>query len=111
MIEQIVLNFLMERLPDPVHMEFPANPTGRFYVLRKADTGREDLLDSAMFTVRSYAASLLEAAQMNELAKTAMDALVELDAVSASDRGGDYAFMDTQNMRPCYQMVQNIIHY
>lgn len=111
MIELDVLRFLEQRLPSPVYMEVPAKPPARYYILRKADSSRENLIDSAMFTVMSYAESLLEAAKLNELAKTAMDDLVELDSVSSSRRGGDYPFPDTNNKQPRYLTVHNITHY
>lgn len=111
MIELTVLRFLMQRLPHPVFMETPPAPPARYYILRKADSARENYIDSAMFTVMSYAESLLEAAKMNELAKTAMDDLTELDEVSASSRGGDYPFPDTTTKKHRYQTVHNITHY
>lgn len=111
MIELTVLRFLQQRLPYPVRMEIPAEPPVRYYILRKADSGRENYIDSSMFTVMSHAESLLEAAKMNELAKSAMDDLTELDEVSASRRAGDYPFTDTENKRYRYQTVHNITHY
>lgn len=112
LIEMTVLRFLEQRLPYPVYMEIPKKdiPT-RFFVLRKADSGREDFIDSAIFTVMSYAESLMEAAKMNDLAKNGMDNLIELDEVSASRRNGDYAFPDPQIKRHRYQTVHNITHY
>lgn len=111
MIELIVLRHLEQKLPEPVYMEFPSNPPDRFFVLKKADSGREDLIDSAMFTLQSYGESLLEAAKLNELAKAAMDSLMELDEIADSRRGGDYPFPDTKNKRYRYQTVHNITHY
>ena len=111
MIELIVLRFLEAQLPHPVYMETPAEKPAQYYILRKADSGRENFIDAAMFTVMSYADSLLEAANMNELAKIAMDNLTELDEVSASRRNGDYPFTDTQNKKHRYQTVHTITHY
>lgn len=111
MIEIAVREFLEQKLQTPVFMEFPPDPPDRFVVLRKADSSRENLVDTSMFVVDSYAESLLEAAKLNELAKAAMDALIELDDVSSSRRGGDYPFTDTKNKRYRYQAVQNITHY
>lgn len=111
MIEITVLDYLSSNLPEAVYMEFPANPPDRFYVLRKADSGREDHIGSAMFTIRSYAESLYAAAQMNHLAKAAMDGLPELDRVTSAQLNGDYPMTDTANKRYCYQAVYDITHY
>lgn len=111
MIEIAVKEFLKQRLPVPVLMEFPPNPPDCFVVLRKADSSRENLVDTTMFLADSYAESQLEASKLNELVKDALDALTELDTVSSSRRGGDYSFTDTKNMRYRYQAVQSVTHY
>lgn len=111
MIEKTVLDYLERVLPYPVYAEFPEKPEGQFYVIRKADSGRDNYIDDAMFTVRSYGKSLLESAQMNELAKTAMDNLTDLDVVTASVRAGDYPMPDIKDKRYCYQTIHNITHY
>lgn len=111
MIEITVLSFLSERLPVPVYPEYPTNPPERFVVLRKADSSRENLLDSAMFVADSYAEPLLEAARLNEQVKAALDVLPEIDVVSSSRRAGDYPAFDTKNKRHRYQAVYNITHY
>ena len=111
MIEVIVLSFLSERLPVPVYPEFPTDPPERFVVLRKEDSGRENLLDSAMFVADSYAEPLLEAAKLNEQVKAALDALTQIDEVCSVNRGGDYPAFDTKNKRHRYQAVYNITHY
>lgn len=111
MIEITLLNFLAEKLSVPVYQEYPSNPPERFVVLRKADSSRENLLDSAMFVADSYAEPLLEAAKLNEQVKAALDALPENDAVSSSRRAGDYPAFDNKNKRHRYQAVYNITHY
>lgn len=111
MIEVIVLSFLSERLSVPVYPEFPDDPPERFVVLHKADSGRENMLDSAMFVADSYAEPLLEAAKLNAQVKAAMDALTQIDTVSSSNLSGDYPAFDTKNKRHRYQAVYNISHY
>ena len=111
MIEITVMSFLSKRLPVPVYPEYPSNPPERFVVLRKADSSRENLLDSAMFVADSYAEPLLKAAKINEQVKAALDALPEINAVSSSRLAGDYPAFDTKNKRHRYQAVYNITHY
>lgn len=111
MVELTVLNFLEQRLPYPVYMEKPVDEPERYYLLRKTGGDRENYVDSAIFVVMSYAESMLEAAKMNETAKNEMDNLIELDAISASKRNGDYPFPDTQTKRYRYQTVHNITYF
>lgn len=111
MIEQIVLNFMAERLPVPVSMELPADPPEQFVVLKKGDSSRENFVDTSMFVADSYADSLFHAAQLNERVIAAFDDLTDLDLVSSSTRGGDYAFPDTYNKKYRYQAIQTITHY
>lgn len=111
MIEQVVLDFMAEKLPVPVYMEIPIKQPASFVVLRKSDSSRENFVDSSMFIAVSYAESLFQAAQLNEMVVSAFDSLIDLDAVSGSKRGGDYALPDTQNKRYRYQAVQTITHY
>jgi len=111
MIETIVLNFMAEKLPVPVYMEFPKDPPGKFVVLKKGNSSRENYVDTSMFVADSYADSMFHAAQLNEQVVKAFDDLTDLDSVSCSMRGGDYAFPDTHNKRYRYQAVQTITHY
>lgn len=111
MIELTVKEFIEARITVPLYMEYPENPPDSFVVLRKGDSERDNLLDSAMLVVDSYGPSLLEAARLNELVKAVLDNLVLLDCVSSSRRGGDYPAYDTNNKKHRYQAVQNISHY
>lgn len=111
MIETTVLDYLNQKLPVPVYMEIPDDIPDRFVVLRKSGSGRINRVDTSMFVVRSYAESMLEASMLNEQVKAAMDALPELDAVSASRLTGDYPFPDTTIERYRYQAVYDVTHY
>lgn len=111
MIEITVREFLEQKLPVSVHMEFPENPDDCFVVIRKTDSTRENRIDSAKLVADSYAESLYEAAVLNEQVKSAMDDLAELPEVCSSDRITDYPAIDTQNKRYRYQAVQSITYY
>lgn len=111
MIELALMEFLEQRLNIPVRLEYPEDPPERFVVLKKESNPRENLLDSAMIVADSYGSSLLEAAQLNEEVKAAMDDLITLPTVCSSTRAGDYPAFDTKNKKHRYQAVQNITHY
>lgn len=111
MIELTVKEFMEARLSVPIYMEYPEDPPDSFVVLKKGDSGRENFLNSAMLVADSYGPYLLEAARLNEQVKSILDDLIQLPAVSASRRAGDYPAFDTKNEKHRYQAVQNITHY
>ena len=111
MIEKIVLHYLASKLDAPVGLEVPSNPTGRFVVLEKTGSGRADHISRATFAIQSYGSTLLEAAQLNEQVKAAMDDLDELPEISRCALNTDYNFTDTAQRRYRYQAVFDIIHY
>lgn len=111
MIELTVKEYLEQKLQVSVYMEYPADPPNRFVVLKKADSSRVDLIDSAMFIADSYAESQYETARLNMQVVEALDDLTDLDSIARSERGGDYPFPDTKNKRYRYQAVQTITHY
>lgn len=110
MIEKTVLDQLTQSLRHPVYMEIPEKMPDKFYILRKADSGRADMVDMAMFTLRSYAGTLYEAAEMNEAAVEALDALSDLDGIYSSYRMGDYPFDQSEIKKYCYQAVQGVYY-
>lgn len=111
MIEQTVLRFLADALEVPVGMEVPAAPPARFAVLEKTSSGREDYICTAQFAVQSYGPSMMEAAELNEQVKAAMDGLDELDEIISSRLNSDYNFTDTATKRYRYQAVYDVTHY
>lgn len=111
MIEITVRDYLEQMLLVPVYMEFPENPPGRFVVLKKGDTRRENWVETTMFIPESYEMSMLEAAKLNSLVKSAMDHLPELPEISAARLAADYPAFDEKNKRYRYQAVYNVTHY
>lgn len=111
MIEQTILDYLSARLGVPVYMEVPSTPPPSFVVLEKTGSGRANHISRATLAVQSYAPTLLEAAQLNEAVKAAMDNAIDLDEVSRSALNSDYNFTDPQTKRYRYQAVYDITHY
>lgn len=111
MIEITVRDYLEQTLSTPVFMEYPENPPDRFVVLKKGDTTRENLLETVTLIPESYAASNLDTARLNQLVKESMDALTELDEISASEHATDYPAFDERNKRYRYQAVYNVTYY
>lgn len=111
MIELTIRDYVADALQIPVHLEFPANPTTRFVVLKRSGEGRKNLLEGALLIADSYAESLLEASKLNEQVKSTLDDLDTLDEISSVRLSTDYPVFDTGNKRYRYQAVFEINHY
>mgnify|MGYP007015036048 CR=1 FL=1 len=95
MIEQIVKDFLTARLGVPIKTEVPESPPGTFVVFG-AHRRRAQHRHQAMHAgCAELCAELLQAAQLDDRAIEAMEALAELDSVGACRLVRDYNFTDT----------------
>ena len=110
-IEKIILDRLNVSLPDPVYMEVPPDPPGRFYVLEKTGSGETDQICRSSFALQSYAPTLYEAALMNSAGKIAMLNTIVLSEVTDAQLNSDYNFTDTAKKQYRYQAVFDIYHY
>ena len=111
MIETTVLNYLGTSLAVPCYMEMPEDPSGSFVVIEKTGSSVTNRITKATFAIQSYAPSLAEAADLNELVKEAMDAMVELNIISKTELNSDYNYTDTAMKAYRYQAVYVITHY
>ena len=97
MIEQIVKDFLTARLGVPIKTEVPERPPGTFVVLERTDGEHSTGIKRCTLAVQSCAPTLLQAAQLDDRAIEAMEALAELDSVGACRLVRDYNFTDTES--------------
>lgn len=111
MIEKIVLDWLTANMTVPVYAEKPEDVPESYLVVNKTGSSVSNHIKSATITVQSYAPSKFEAAELNELVKTAMDAIVALTAVSRCQLNSDYSYPDTTTKEYRYQAVFDIVHY
>ena len=111
MIETTVLDYLRDRLGVPVTMEVPEGASGTFVVLEKTGSSRQNYIRRATLAVRSYAPTLLLAAQLDDRVIEAMLALPKLDRVAACRLERDYNFTDTETKKYRYQAVFAVTYY
>lgn len=111
MIEITVLDYLSGKLDVPVYMEEPEKPPQSYVVIEKTGSSKENYICSAMLALQSYGETLLQAAELNEQVKVAMDDIVELDLVSRAELNTDYNFTDTQTKRYRYQAVYDLVFF
>ena len=120
MIEQIVLDYLSSALTEtigsttvaiPVSMEVPSQPTPQKYVVvEKTGSSKINRIPTANIAVQSCAASLYEAALLNEQVKAAMENIATLAAVGGCYLDTDYNFTDTSTKTYRYQAVFRITY-
>ena len=111
MIEKIVLDYLINTLPTDVFMEYQEDMPGEYVIIEKTGSSETNHIYSATMAIQSYADSLYQAAQLNELVKEAMDNIITLDSIASSDLNSDYNFTDTTRKKYRYQAIYNLTHY
>lgn len=116
MIEKIVLDYLSAYFADEVtvHTVKPKNKNpfgGSFIVIEKTGSSLSNTLKSSVIAVQSYAPSLYEAAELNEMVKAAMLNIITLDDITRCALNSDYNFTDEDTKEYRYQAVFNLTHY
>ena len=109
MIEKTIYDYLTRETETAVFMEYPENPPARFIVVTKTGGGG-DLLRAATVAVQSYAATLFDAAQLNEDVKRLMFDAVSVPNISKVELNSDYEFTDTEKKRYRYQAVYDLVY-
>lgn len=112
-IEELLRNFLSEKLAYPVLTEIPDRDIPeQFYLIEKTGGSISNHIERSTITIQSYGSSLYEASVLNEQLKYVMEYnAIELDEVSSINLDGDYNFTDTTTNNYRYQAVFNIVHY
>ena len=110
MIEQILLDFLSDLLPEPVVFEKTTRSLP-FVLLDKTGSGTAEHLTTSTFAIQSCAASLLDAAKLNQNVKALMLDFDALDEICSVKCQTDYNFTDTTTKQYRYQAVFEITHY
>lgn len=105
MIEETLLKYLEAGLSVPVFYVYPTKAPDRFVLLERIGGSRMGMIRSVSFTIQSYAATLAEAAQLNEEVLAVMDEAIALPEVSRVDLDSDYEYTDETMKKYRYQAV------
>ncbi|MDY6211989.1 hypothetical protein [Hornefia butyriciproducens] len=109
MIELILLRYLEKKLsPVPVLMEYPEENIRKFAVMEKTGSGESNGIQSAQIAIQSHGKNLMEAAELNEEVKDAMESLIEEDVICDVQRNTDYNFTDDSTGHYRYQAIFDI---
>lgn len=112
MIEQIIIEYLgnVNNLPDVYAMR-PETKPDTYITVEKTGNARANKINTATIAIQSYAPTLLQASQLNETVKEAMDNIITLDDIASCRLQTDYNYTNTATKQPRYQAVFAITHY
>lgn len=112
LIEQTVKDYLDSVLNNTgikVYPEIPKNPPEKFVVFKLIDRGRENMINEVTFEFYSYGNNTLEAAEVDESLRNAMDNIVTINDISCHYGGGNNS-PDTTLKRYRYRSYYNLYY-
>lgn len=110
LIETTIRNYLIEKIPNvPIEVEVPDNES-EFVVFRIIDRGKKDLIEAVTVEFFSYGESKLEAAELDEQVRTAMEEIVELPSIFSSRIGGGSDDYDEDLKKDRYRAYFNLTY-
>lgn len=115
-IETAIISYLTSAglsVGSNVFGEVPEDPPASYVLIEKTGSGRADRIDRAMVAIQSIVrrdrgGSLLDAIELNEEVKAAMESFAATDAVFSCDLNSDYNFTNPETKEYRYQAVYNI---
>lgn len=110
-IEAVIIKYLEDKLKVKAYAEIPKNRPKKFILVEKIDGGRTNCINASTLSVFSYAESLYDASELNELVKDTLIDAIEIDDISSSKIGGETRSIDTQNKLYRYETIINLYHY
>lgn len=109
MIEKTILDYMSAELTEPVALERDGL-NGRFLLIQKTGSSKNNFIDRATFAFQSYDASLYNAAEFNEKVKTAVFSLIAHDDIYSVKLVSDYNFTDPTTKEYRYQAIFDIYY-
>lgn len=109
MIEKIIINELSIALDVPVVVE-RAGRVAPFVLIERTGSNKQNRINAVTFAFQSYGSTLLEAGELNERVKEAVENLRGLDSVSAVRFARDYNFTDATTKNYRYQALFDIYY-
>ena len=111
MIEQIVREYLSERMDCPVYLERPSDPPESYVTVEKTGSSVRNHIYHATIALQSIAPTMYQASSINESIKYLMDGIVALNDIAGIRLNSDYNFTNTSTRQRRYQAVFDITHY
>lgn len=112
MIDAVIIKHLSDALrPVPVSAQVPAKKPKRFVTVERTGMSLANHVYTTTFAVQSNAATLVDAAALDEDVRQAMLGAVQLDGVTAVRLNSSYNFTDPESEQMRYQSVYDVTHY
>ena len=111
MIEQTVYDFLRASLDVPCYLMRPENVTAPYVMIEKTGGNVSNHVYRSTFAFQSYGKDLLEAAELNEMVKKAVEDMIACTEITGVRYNTDYNFTNTADKKPRYQTTFDIYHY
>ena len=118
MIEKTLISFLKSKTSalDCVFAERPETIPPSYIVLEKTGTSTTNMITTSTVAIQSCCDSMqgksfLDAAELNEEVKAAMEGLITLDDIVMVNLNSDYNYTDSSTKEYRYQAVYEITHY
>ena len=113
LLEAFVIGRLSRSLDAPVYAEVPdAYPSGPFVILERTGGWKtQRVIPGAPLAVQSYGRTMLEAMELNERVKAAMEEMAAEPEIGSCRLNSDYNFTDPATKRYRYQAVFDVTYY
>lgn len=112
MIEKTLLDYLETQITGvPVYCEVPESVPETYIVIERTGGSMENQLFESTFAIKSYAPSLLAAANLDAAVCDALLTSTSLPSISAARLNSHYNYTDTATKEYRYQAVFEFVHY
>lgn len=111
MIEQIIRDYLQPILSVPVSTAHQKSDPETYVIIERVGGGSTNRVRTASVAIQSYAPTMYAAATLHESVLSAMDNIVELDAIGGISLNSEYNFTDEATKQPRYQALFDITYY
>ena len=109
-IEVYLIEYLTKELGIPIYGQEEDAEDSSYVVIEKLGSYVENFTRHATIALKSYGATLLESAELNERVKSAMDDIIRKPEISCSKLNSDCNFTDTTTKKYRYQAVYDLVY-
>lgn len=109
-IEVYLIEYLTNELGVNVYGQEEDAEDDSYVVIEKLGSYVENFTRHATIALKSYGATLLESAKLNERVKNAMDDIIKKPEISFSKLNSDYNYTDTTTKKYRYQAVYDLVY-
>lgn len=109
-IEVYLVEYLANELGIDVYGQEEDATEESCVVVEKLGSYVENYCRHATIALRSYGATLLDSAKLNERVKYAMDSIIKKPEISSSKLNSDYNYTDTTTKRYRYQAIYDLTY-